>query len=53
MQALQDDPECRIMLASLAACSVGLNLVAADTVILSDSCEYAQPDSESFFIDIG
>lgn len=40
VQALQDDPECRILLASLAVCSVGLNLVAADTVILSDSCEF-------------
>lgn len=37
MTALRDDPECRIMLASLAVCSVGLNLVAADTVILADS----------------
>lgn len=42
MEALQDDPECRIMLASLAVCSVGLNLVSADTVILSDSCGYTQ-----------
>lgn len=41
MQSLQDDPECRIMLASLAVCSVGLNLVAADTVILADSCKYS------------
>ncbi|PQE03808.1 SNF2 family domain-containing protein [Rutstroemia sp. NJR-2017a BBW] len=37
MQALDQDPECRILLASLAVCSVGLNLVAADTVILADS----------------
>ena len=37
MAALQDDPECRIMLASLAVCSVGLNLVAANQVILADS----------------
>ncbi|KAG9233087.1 SNF2 family N-terminal domain-containing protein [Amylocarpus encephaloides] len=37
MTALDQDPECRIMLASLAVCSVGLNLVAADTVILADS----------------
>ncbi|ESZ89846.1 hypothetical protein SBOR_9777 [Sclerotinia borealis F-4128] len=37
MQALESDPECRILLASLAVCSVGLNLVAADTVILADS----------------
>ncbi|RAL65617.1 hypothetical protein DID88_005289 [Monilinia fructigena] len=37
MQALESDPECRILLASLAVCSVGLNLVSADTVILADS----------------
>ncbi|KAI9649722.1 hypothetical protein NHQ30_002303 [Ciborinia camelliae] len=37
MQSLESDPECRILLASLAVCSVGLNLVAADTVILADS----------------
>ena len=37
MAALRDDPECRIMLASLAVCSVGLNLVAANQVILADS----------------
>ncbi|KAF5667865.1 helicase-like transcription factor [Fusarium heterosporum] len=37
IDALDNDPNTRIMLASLAVCSVGLNLVAADTVILSDS----------------
>ncbi|KAL5325706.1 hypothetical protein ACEPPN_006836 [Leptodophora sp. 'Broadleaf-Isolate-01'] len=37
MAALESDPSCRILLASLAVCSVGLNLVAADTVILADS----------------
>jgi SWI/SNF-related matrix-associated actin-dependent regulator of chromatin subfamily A3 len=37
ISALDTDPECRILLASLAVCSVGLNLVAADTVILADS----------------
>ena len=37
IHALDNDPETRVMLASLAACSVGLNLVSADTVILSDS----------------
>lgn len=37
MTALEKDPNCRILLASLAVCSVGLNLVAADTVILADS----------------
>lgn len=37
MAALDNDPECRIMLASLAVCPVGLNLVAADTVIFADS----------------
>lgn len=38
--ALDEDPETRVMLASLAVCSVGLNLVSADTVILSDSCKF-------------
>ncbi|RDL39831.1 putative SWI matrix-associated actin-dependent regulator of chromatin subfamily A member 3-like 1 [Venustampulla echinocandica] len=37
MAALESDPDCRILLASLSVCSVGLNLVAADTVILADS----------------
>lgn len=37
--ALDGDPDVRVMLASLAVCSVGLNLVSADTVILSDSCK--------------
>jgi SWI/SNF-related matrix-associated actin-dependent regulator of chromatin subfamily A3 len=37
MIALESDPDTTILLASLAVCSVGLNLVAADTVILADS----------------
>ncbi|KAL8937424.1 MAG: hypothetical protein Q9216_004435, partial [Gyalolechia sp. 2 TL-2023] len=37
MTALSEDPDCRIMLASLAVCSVGLNLVAANQVIMADS----------------
>ncbi|PNP38714.1 hypothetical protein TGAMA5MH_09440 [Trichoderma gamsii] len=37
IDALDNESETRIMLASLAVCSVGLNLVSADTVILSDS----------------
>ncbi|KAL8802408.1 MAG: hypothetical protein Q9182_003831 [Xanthomendoza sp. 2 TL-2023] len=37
MNMLSTDPDCRIMLASLAVCSVGLNLVAANHVILADS----------------
>ena len=37
MAALESDPNCTIMLASLAVCSVGLNLVAANVVILADS----------------
>ncbi|KJZ79301.1 hypothetical protein HIM_01452 [Hirsutella minnesotensis 3608] len=37
IEALDSDPDTRVMLASLAVCSVGLNLVSADTVILSDS----------------
>jgi SWI/SNF-related matrix-associated actin-dependent regulator of chromatin subfamily A3 len=43
IEALDNDPETRIMLASLSVCSVGLNLVAADTVILSDSCKPPSP----------
>lgn len=37
MSTLESDPQCTIMLASLAVCSVGLNLVAANQVILADS----------------
>lgn len=37
MAALESDPDTKILLASLSVCSVGLNLVAADTVILVDS----------------
>ncbi|OTB05505.1 hypothetical protein M426DRAFT_56783 [Hypoxylon sp. CI-4A] len=37
IDALTNDPDTRIMLASLGASGVGLNLVAADTVILVDS----------------
>ncbi|KAK4695561.1 hypothetical protein P7C71_g2213, partial [Lecanoromycetidae sp. Uapishka_2] len=37
LAALENDPKCTIMLASLAVCSVGLNLVAANQVILADS----------------
>jgi SWI/SNF-related matrix-associated actin-dependent regulator of chromatin subfamily A3 len=37
MKALESDPDTKILLASLSVCSVGLNLVAADTVILADS----------------
>lgn len=40
VRALDHNPNTRIMLASLAVCSVGLNLVSADTVVLADSCEY-------------
>ena len=35
--ALDTDQECKILLGSLSVCSVGLNLVSADTVILADS----------------
>ncbi|KAH8681304.1 SNF2 family N-terminal domain-containing protein [Xylariales sp. PMI_506] len=35
--ALNEDADTRVLLASLQVCSVGLNLVAADTVILADS----------------
>jgi SWI/SNF-related matrix-associated actin-dependent regulator of chromatin subfamily A3 len=37
MYTLDKDPDTRVLLASLAVASVGLNLVAADTVILADS----------------
>ncbi|KAL2256470.1 hypothetical protein VTK26DRAFT_1611 [Humicola hyalothermophila] len=37
VRALDHDPSTRVLLASLSVCSVGLNLVAADTVILADS----------------
>ncbi|RMZ83673.1 hypothetical protein DV738_g1016, partial [Chaetothyriales sp. CBS 135597] len=37
LETLNSDDDCRIMLASLGVCSVGLNLVAANQVILSDS----------------
>lgn len=37
IHALDYDPNTRILLASLGVCSVGLNLVSANTVILADS----------------
>ena len=37
LQALDSDPETTILLASLGVCAVGLNLVAANTVVLCDS----------------
>ncbi|OJD15502.1 hypothetical protein AJ78_04233 [Emergomyces pasteurianus Ep9510] len=37
MNALSNDPKCTVLLASLNVCSVGLNLVAANQVILADS----------------
>lgn len=37
LEALDNDPETTIMLASLSVCSVGLNLVAANQVIMADS----------------
>ncbi len=41
LEALDSDPETTVMLASLAVCSVGLNLVAANQVIMADSCMYS------------
>ena len=35
--SLDKDPDCTVMLASLSVCAVGLNLVAANQVILADS----------------
>ncbi|KAF4126809.1 SWI/SNF-related matrix-associated actin-dependent regulator of chromatin subfamily A3 [Geosmithia morbida] len=40
VDALDNDPDTRVLLASLAVCSVGLNLVSADTIILADSCVF-------------
>ncbi|OCK82728.1 hypothetical protein K432DRAFT_292616 [Lepidopterella palustris CBS 459.81] len=37
LEALDSDPKCTVMLASLSVCSVGLNLVAANQVIMVDS----------------
>ncbi|KAF2474647.1 uncharacterized protein BDR25DRAFT_332048 [Lindgomyces ingoldianus] len=37
LEALDSDPNITIMLASLSVCSVGLNLVAANQVIMADS----------------
>lgn len=49
IQALNEDPNTRILLASLQVCSVGLNLVAADTVVLADSCKSpCHPDHFGF-----
>jgi SWI/SNF-related matrix-associated actin-dependent regulator of chromatin subfamily A3 len=39
VSALDNDPDTRILLASLSVCSVGLNLVSANTVVLADSCK--------------
>jgi SWI/SNF-related matrix-associated actin-dependent regulator of chromatin subfamily A3 len=40
IEALNSDTKTTVMLASLAACSVGLNLTAASNVILSDTWWY-------------
>jgi SWI/SNF-related matrix-associated actin-dependent regulator of chromatin subfamily A3 len=37
IDSLNQDVDCKIMLASLSVCSVGLNLVAANQVVLADS----------------
>lgn len=37
LEALENDPDCTVLLASLSVCSVGLNLVAASQVVLADS----------------
>lgn len=37
LHQLDTNPSCRILLASLAVCSVGLNLISANKVILADS----------------
>lgn len=37
METLRTDPDCKILLASLSACSVGVNPTAASQVVLADS----------------
>lgn len=37
LHALETSPDCTIMLASLSVCAVGLNLTAANQIILSDT----------------
>lgn len=37
IHAFSTDPNCKVLLASLSVCSVGLNLVAANQAILADS----------------
>jgi SWI/SNF-related matrix-associated actin-dependent regulator of chromatin subfamily A3 len=37
INAFTNEPDCTVLLASLSVCSVGLNLVAANQVILADS----------------
>ncbi|EKG14829.1 SNF2-related protein [Macrophomina phaseolina MS6] len=37
LEALENNPDCTVLLASLAVCSIGLNLVAASQVVLADS----------------
>ncbi|KAJ5958320.1 Zinc finger RING-type [Penicillium vulpinum] len=37
INSFSNDPECTVLLASLSVCSVGLNLVAANQVIMCDS----------------
>lgn len=37
LKTFDEDPDCTIMLASLGVCAVGLNLTAANQVILSDT----------------
>jgi SWI/SNF-related matrix-associated actin-dependent regulator of chromatin subfamily A3 len=37
LRSLEQDPECTILLASLGVCAVGLNLTAANQIILSDT----------------
>lgn len=37
IEVLSTNPDCRILLASLSACSVGINLTAANQVVLADS----------------
>ena len=43
LQSLENDSECTVMLASLGVCAVGLNLTAANQIILSDTWWVSTP----------
>jgi len=49
LEALKLDPRCEVLLVSLKAGGVGLNLTAAQRVILMDPCWYVSTFSYSLF----